>query len=209
MPTANDYNAYLNFVLYAVYGKMAEADGIMRRDGRGVRAVAAHLRKRLGTPAKTKTMWRGILLEPDRVQGHPGDYSIQPDPRLEFASWSTDKDVACWFARRDSVVSGFVSQQRPRVRGWMMKQKVVPGEILWWAKWDQIPTPTGTIPLLAAAAQHPYVEDPPQFDWNMGTQQEVIAEPIRAPIKVIPVEDAGCPSTAKLDATLTWPPFRK
>ncbi len=206
MPSHDDYNAYLNFVLYAVYGLMGEADSIMRRDGRGVRAVAAHLRRTQPLP-KTKTLWRGVLMEPEHLTKRGGSFLLKPDPRLKFTSWSTDKDVACWFARPDTFVSGYVKQCRPRVKGWMLKTTTETDKILWWHKWDPVPTPQGDLPLVFMAGHHPAIQDPSQLEWNLRTQKEVIAEPIRSDVSAIPVEKAGCPSTAKLDAKLTHPGF--
>lgn len=207
MPTNDDYNAYLNFVLYAVYGMMGDADTIMRRDAERVRRVAKELRRSLPTPPTSKTLWRGILIEQAHLEFRDDGIWLKPDPRLRFTSWSTDKSVACWFGRRDTFVSQFVAQQRPDVQGYMMKTKAGRETVLWSHEWDIIPTPRGPISLRVAAEFHPLI-NPDQFQWNVEKQREVITEPIAKTEQITPIGEVKCPTARVLDAKLTPPGVR-
>ena len=97
---------YVNFVLHAILGRLAEADTLMRLAGPQIRTVADNLsRARL---IETKPLYRGLLLDPD--------LPFMTDPKLTFLSWSEDRDVAVWFACPRSVVSEPLMQQNPKLR---------------------------------------------------------------------------------------------
>jgi len=196
VPTIEDWNVYVNFVILAVTGRMGEADAVMRQRGDAVRSMAMWLRTGApGWPGPGQalaayaekvtgaTLWRGLLLEPEKIKRKTKKGRslrvLQPDPQLTFLSFSFDRDVACWFADRESVISGYVAQQRPKATGWLARyDKARPRQILWISAWDAIPLPDGSgraIPLAAAAAQYPGLPAD-QFAWNLQTQREVILD---------------------------------
>jgi len=227
VPTIEDWNVYVNFVILAVTGRMGEADAVMRQRGDAVRSMAMWLRTGApGWPGPGQalaayaekvtgaTLWRGLLLEPEKIKRKTKKGRslrvLQPDPQLTFLSFSFDRDVACWFADRESVISGYVAQQRPKATGWLARyDKARPRQILWISAWDAIPLPDGSgraIPLAAAAAQYPGLPAD-QFAWNLQTQREVILDAEGIGPLVVEKPGDSCPPTAELDRRLAPPMF--
>jgi hypothetical protein len=201
MPTGAAYNAYINWVLYAVVGNMGGADNLMRQSGSGIRSVARHLQKT--RKPRLKTVYRGLLLDPEESESG----IIHQDPRLTFVSFSEDRDVACWFADPTSVMSSFVKEHRPRVEGWLMELKPKLSDVLFHHSWNPIVIPGGRgVRLEAAAAMHPEIIFD-QFEWNLKTQNEVILKPLRAGQPVEAYELSDCPDD--LDERFVVPSLRK
>jgi hypothetical protein len=187
MPSGPAYNAYINWVLYAVVGDMGAADNLMNQSGAGIRSVAKHLQKT--RKPRLKTVYRGLLLDPEEAKSRV----IDQDPRLTFVSFSEDRDVACWFADPTSVMSSYVKQIRPRVEGWLMDLKPRLSDVLFHHSWNPIKLPTGQNVLLEnAATMHPHITDD-QFDWNLNTQNEVILKPLRDGQSINAYELSDCP----------------
>src|SRR5579884_515040 len=163
---ARGYNGYVNWALYAILGRMGEADGIMQEYGSDIREVVRQLQRRHAP--MMRTIYRGVLVEPEELV----DGKLPPDPRLTFVSFSEDRDVACWFADPESFVSGFVKQQRPRVQGFVIEHKPKLEDILFHYSWGlAFPLPDGRKePLSVFAQMHPDI-DVRQFDWNLRTQK--------------------------------------
>lgn len=200
--TPDEYNYYTNWVLYAVLGKMREADSLMGAYGKHVRGMAKKLVKHLGVPARP--VYRGLLIEQQSV---PADRLVGALEGNTFVSFSEDKEVACWFAMRDSFVSEFVAQMRPGVVGWIAETWPDKKDVLYHWSWaERFPSPNGVgaIPLWSFARMHPDMI-PSQVEWNMRTQKEVILKPSKKPLKVAPVEGAGCPPVDKLNRRLKPP----
>jgi len=197
------YNGYVNWALYAILGRMAEADGIMEEYGPDVYDVVRFLQRKY--PPTFRPIYRGVLVEPDAVVGG----LLAPEPRVTFVSFSEDKNVACWFADPASFVSGYVKQQRPRVKGFILEHKPKLEDVLFHYSWGlAFPMPNGrTAPLSVFAQMHPDIIVP-QFDWNLRTQKEVIVKPIKHPLPVSPIETWSCPPTNELDKRYTPPMFR-
>jgi hypothetical protein len=203
-PSPDDFNVYITFVVYAVTGIMAQADVVMQRHAGAVRRVARWLMEK--QPVTVGTLYRGVLIEPGRVK--KGRLTHEQERR--FVSWTEDRDVACWFAAPDSIVSELVIQMRPDSRPYLIEKKVPKDKVLWHHEWTQIPVPgIGPISLTGAAAIHPEI-DHGQFDWNVGTQKEVITEapaPTGQRFKLEPVGEDTCPETDELDARFAYPPY--
>lgn len=71
---------YVNFALHAIYGKLGEADTIMRGAAGPIRCVADHLAEKITVaPAP---LYRGLLLDPK--------VPFAPDPKATFLSWSEE-----------------------------------------------------------------------------------------------------------------------
>lgn len=202
-PSPASINLYINWVLYAVLGRTAEADNLLRKHRAQVYAMARWLEKR--RRPKVRELFRGVLLEPREVR----DGLVYPDPRLTFLSFTEDFDVACWFADPASIISGHVRDLRPGVEGWILKHRPQRSEILWHYSWDEIPVDGRSIPLVAAGAHHPHVmEELSQLAWNIQTQREVILKPLPEGTPVTAYELEACPDTEDLDRRLAHPLFR-
>lgn len=205
MPSDDDLNHWLNFVLYAVVGRMNEADQLMRSYGPGIERTAKWMMQQ--RPVRLPPLWRGVLLEPGEVVG--GHWMVH-QPERTFISYSEDRDVACWFADPRSVISRFVAARRPGVRGYVSGGKIDRDKVLWHHQWREVPLPgLPPINLLRAGAMHPDI-DPHQLAWNIQTQSEVIVSaPKRRETKfhVDPVSKIECGEIEELDARYTYPPF--
>jgi hypothetical protein len=183
---------------------MAEADALMRDHGPGIRRMARWLMAE--RPVRIGALYRGLLIEPSQVDRH----WLEHEPARTFTSWSEDKEVACWFADPQSIISDFVRFQRPNVRGYLSKGKGNRDRVLWHHDWVDIPVGGGrTLNLAVAAGMHPGI-DHGQFLWNIQTQSEVIVDAPKRPgtkIAVEPIEKEKCGDIEELDARLTYPPF--
>jgi hypothetical protein len=214
----------VNFALYMVLGNLRGADWLMEEHGTQIRRVARRLREHLGVPRRP--CYRGILVEPEEI---PDDRMVLPqEETMQFSSWSEDKDVACWFADRDSVMSApvhplSITVQRPRVQGWVMELQPKKSDVLFHHSWaDRFPSPDGraTMPLAQIAragavgiaqgmAQAGMPVQPEnvasQIEWNLRTQQEVVIGKVSDKVRAVPHADSSCAPTRQLDERLGWP----
>jgi hypothetical protein len=181
----DDFNRYVNFVLYAVLGRMAEADGMMRRYSASIERVAARFAERF--PVAPAPIYRGMLLDPSEP--------LQLDPRLTFLSWSEDRDVACWFASPDSVISAPLTMCKPTLRGALLTLPE-PHRVLFHHTWGR------GWARLALAHPHMGCDGARQIAWSLRTQREVITAPFELPAAEW---DPASPPVAELDRRLTPP----
>lgn len=188
---------WINFVLYAVVGRLREADTLLAEFGDEIRLAAKQAARDFAVPDDAP-LFRGVLLEPDQVKSG----RVKRDGR-PFASFSEDRDVACWFSDPDAIISQFVLQQRPGVAGYVTEAKARgKREMLWHYSWAD-----KGIPLAMAAQAHPDIPEG-QFNWNVETQAEVIlTAPEKGTFTVVEREGVDCPSTVDLDDRFTFPPF--
>jgi len=185
---------YLNWLLYAIYGHLAEADLLMRGYGDSIRRVADALRAKY--PIEERTLYRGVLLDPEQPFG--------PDPQYMSVSWSEDVEVARWFALRDSFMSRPLVEQRPQVRGYILAGRPA-ARVLFHYSWRRaFAIPPERLALLSLGR-----EASRQIAWSLRTQCEVITEqpaelPIPQPVELVP----GAP-IAELDRQYTpsWMPL--
>ena len=179
-----DSNYWINFVLHAVYGKLAEADGIMRSFGARVRSFADKLETVMPIDSR-KPIYRGVLLDPTKP--------YRTDPKLMFLSWSEDPLVARWFASPDSVISVPVAKRHPNYRGYMFALEAPRSRVLFHYSWVKPDV------FAAFALQHPLMrhEGQRQIRWSLETQHEVITEPVIG-LTPVPVE----PVTREIDRRL-------
>jgi hypothetical protein len=187
----NDHDArniYINFVLYAVLGKMAEADGLMRKHGNAIYQVADVLAR---VPFEVRPIYRGMLLDPA--------VPYQPDKRLTFQSWTEDRDVARWFASTRSYVSGPLAKHNPKLRAHIAKREH-PGRVLFHYGWF------GHMELASLAMMHPHMgtEGARQIAWSLVSQSEVITVPhdleperVDEPHDVARLDEQLCPPWLK------------
>lgn len=187
-PSNNDVNAYLQWVLFAVYGMLGYADGMIREHGDSIRRVAAWLRATM--PVKPGTVYRGLLLDPSLLRASDG--LVDVDPNYTFLSYTEDKNVACWFADRESTISKSVADRYADASGYIAKRRPRQADILFHYSWGLgFPLAGRRIPLWVIATQDPRM-DPRQIEQWLKTQQEVILEPVTKPYAVTPFEDE-CP----------------
>lgn len=165
MPDDASLSLYINFVLCAVYGRLREADAIMKKYGQVVRDVADFINRKLGIPSKP--IYRGMLLDPTVPFKH--------DPQLTFLSWSEDHDVARWFASKRSTISDYVLHCRPTVRGYIVTLPKPTTRVLFHFSWARLFNGLSDL-----AREHPLMgeEGKRQIAWSLKTQQEVITDPV-------------------------------
>lgn len=200
---ARGYNGYVNWALYAVLGRMAEADGIMEQYGPDIYDVVRYFQKK--RPPTIRCLFRGVLVEPEVIVAS----TLPPEPRVTFVSFSEDRNVACWFADVESFVSGYVKQQRPRVEGFVIEHTPKLEDILFHYSWGlAFPLPDGRRAPLSVFAQMHSDIDVRQFDWNLRTQKEVILKPFARALPVTPHADWSCPPSEELDNRFVPPAFR-
>lgn len=159
-----DADFYLNFVLFAVGGKMSEADAMMRTFAGSIQRAADQLCAE--RPFEVKPIYRGMLLDPA--------LTFKPDPRLTFQSWTEDRGVAEWFASTDALISEPLAEANPRLRGFVAELPRPRARVLFHHSWAKL------IDLPALAAMHPQlgVNIARQIEWAVATQHEVITEPV-------------------------------
>jgi len=188
-------NYYVNWLLYAVVGRMQEADGLLEKYQSEIYEFAGVLNRLY--PVALEPLWRGVLVEPTEVVNG----KLAPDPRLSFVSFSRDYGVAEWFADTKSIMSGYVKQIRPSVEGYIASVVPKVDDVLFDAEWAR----RGMLStfLSEAANMHPHI-DGEQFCWNVRTQSEVIVKPQDA-LKVVRYSSKN---TKALDEKYCMPQFR-
>lgn len=190
-------NLYINFLLYAIVGRMAEADSLLRKYKQKIYDAADHSLRGLNP---NFLAYRGILLHPSSVEQYGN--KIMSHEKLTFISFSEDKDVAHWFADPKSVMSSYVSTMDPGVRGYTIEAMFRTGDFLFVASAQ----PTLCKLLALAADMHPFIE-PSQLRWNLATQKEVIVKPNYDHF-LVKLYESSPEETKRLDAKLTHPAFR-
>jgi hypothetical protein len=209
IPSAQAFNLYLNWVIYAVEGSLGSADSLMSRFPAEIESIAALLRAIM--PLELPKLYRGLLLEPHEAASG----FLQKDPRVTFVSFSESQQVACWFADPQSIVGGSLYEQRPNVEGYIVKRRPKLSEVLSHHRWLRsfpLPDRSGKkLIRLDLAVEAPRIVPPggpnaDQFAWNIQTQEEVIVKPFDEALKLVPRNFVGCPSTEELDQKLTYPP---
>lgn len=198
-PSPKAWNAYATWVLFAIIGRLAEADAIMRAHRPDIEAVARYLQAR--APVEPRLLYRGLFLDPREVR----DGFVKPDTRVGSVSFSEDRGVACWFADRDSSISGEVARMYPSKRGYLVEHTPDVQDVLFHHTWHELPgspyPPGADLTTLArrTPALAPLAD---QFDWALRTQAEVIVKPMRVNLRVTPIADAGCDDTESLERRL-------
>lgn len=181
-----EVDLYINFVLHAIYGRLGEADQLMRVAGTNIQRVAGVLRQK--HPIEPKPIYRGMLLDPDQ--------HFELDGRLTFLSWSEDRDVACWFADPRSTISAPLAESNPKLRGHLVTL-AASTRVLFHHSWAQAFGNLATLALM-----HPFMgeEGRRQIEWSLQTQQEVITGPIAG---ITPKLVDNAPSLFDLERKLT------
>lgn len=181
---------YINFVLHAVYGRLAEADCLMRLHGAAIRDVADALRER--HPIDERPLYRGMLLDPDLGLG----------THFPFVSWSEDRDVARWFGDPRSYISEPFRAYHPEAQGYMLAIDAPRSRVLFHYTWAEV----FGAPLGFLAYLHPSMgrEGSRQIEWSIATQREVITEPIDG-LEAVPLDPVPDTAISELDRKLCPP----
>jgi len=197
--TPQDMNIYLSWLIPVIMGQLQEADTIAYNYQRNLYKVATLLQQKNRQPVRR--LYRGILLEPEQAEsGYVGMHSDLP----QSVSFTEDRDVACYFAVPDTIMSSFMTQTRPRVQGYIIEHTPQRADILWHYRWNPIVLKHARIDIRVAARQHPLIQDPGQFEFLVDTQREVILKPTTQPLPITPVGDS-CPDTEELNRRFTPP----
>jgi hypothetical protein len=204
VPGDQDIAYYVAFVQHFVLGKMNVADSIYQQKGQAIDGVAAYLRR--AAPPKKGPLYRGWMIEPEKVVA--GKIAVDHPIPISF---SRDRGVACFFADPRTTISAFISQLRPRARGYVMRLTGWnASQVLWTYEWnDQVPAPgwggmpLGSITALALPGKLSLSEhDTRVVDRNVREQKEVILKPLpkSAKTQLEPLAKADCPPTGVLNA---------
>lgn len=182
MATKDGLNLYVNFLLYAIAGAMGAADEIMRQYGAVIRETAAELlpREPIGK------VYRGVLVDPQYVT----DGVLAPDTRFTFVSYSRNRDVARWFADRDSFISEYFKLFN-NPQGYLAECEPAHSDVLFCAA-----TQPRLVRLLKEAAQYHLSLPADQIVWNLDVQDEVI---LLQDARTLRVEPYSPCDTAELD----------
>lgn len=193
-----DINSYFTFVLYAVYGKLAIADQLLRLYHEEIYATADAMRRQFG-PATLPKLYRGLVVDAQDVDGEV----LKPQLDVEFVSFSEKRDCAEWFADPRSIMNEYMLEHKPLARGYLIEHQAKPEDVLYHWSWAHKPV-GGGVTLAFAARMHPQI-DVSQFMWNNSTQHEVLVKPVGDMI-ASPYESTR---TAELDELFTHPKFKK
>ena len=167
-----EVSTYVRFVIYAVLGKMAEADDFYDQNKAVIHKVATAIRERTKLVVPS-LLYRGLLLK-----RKPQTPFLPPDPRgfMPWISTTENKGVACYFANPSS------SMAPPDYMGFDLGKEgviaLIPGDarrVLWCHHYRHIPLSNGmTLDLFEYAKNTLSPEYFHQFTHNALTQQEYI-----------------------------------
>lgn len=164
MEQVDSVSLYLNFALYAVLGRLQEADYLLRVRGHDIHRMATMLRN--NRPFATTPLHRGILME---------DAASFDASGRAFTSWSESEEVATWFADPRSMINEPITMMNPNAQGFMMSVDSSDDlAVLFHYSW------AADLDLPRLGRVHPLVgeEGARQIEWSLATQQEVITEPL-------------------------------
>ncbi len=186
-----DINFYINWALYAVLGRLGDADTIMRHAGDSVRRIAAEIAA--DCPVDPAPLYRGMLLDPA--------LPFTADPKLTYLSWSEDRDVALWFACPRSVVSEPLAQMKPQLRSYVAELPAPRSQVLFHHSWASALGGLACFALINPLMGQGGKE---QIEWSLRTQREVITAPV-ADLQPTRVSDLDSTTLEALERRLSPP----
>lgn len=116
---------YMNFILNALAGR--NPDGYFKKHEMEIMSYLEILQREF--PIPTETIYRGILLDPNR------DLVLKPIPYITFISFSSELQVAKNFADMLHPMSTFVRMKNPEYEGYLIEHTPEPSEILFHYSW--------------------------------------------------------------------------
>ena len=210
-PPTSSIDAYKRFVVAAILGQIGFSDSLIQQFKSEIYSVAAYVQHIDLQPIKR--LYRGLLIEPYNVRGNR---PTQPE-QGGFASFTENKDVACWFALPESWIGETLAQGRPNVVGWIAEHTPQSTEIIFHYKQVKIvndlpgPSLVNFARMLAQSLDpaRTATEGPDwamaQIGWNLNTQEEVILKK-GIPLRIKRVETYGCPDVLSLDKRFRYRP---
>jgi hypothetical protein len=154
-----------------------------------------------------------VLLDPKVGTGA----ELLPRPTQTFESWSEERDVATWFALKDSVMNKELFKANPTHEGYLAKCNPENDQILWRHSWkptleyhmqSHCDPKTNTIEKIIAYLakdRDEAVQHISQAVWTQLTQQEVILLPRQAIGTYFPIDSLPHLTTAELDIKYNIP----
>jgi len=204
-------NVYKQFIVAAILGQISAADSIIRQYRSDIYRVAAYLQQL--DPQAIDVVFRGLLIEPGQVRGGK---PLQPEIG-EFASYSEDLQVACWFAIPNTWIAGTLVEGRPNVVGWIGEHVPKASEIIFHHNQtktvNDLPGPSlvdfarmlaSNLDPARTAAEGPDWAMA-QIGWSLNTQQEVILKK-DTPLRLTRVEEYSCSAVEPLDKRFRYRP---
>jgi len=202
-PSLKASENYKIFIALAVVGKQKEADAWLHSNKRHIERVARYLRSEM--PVNPQKVYRGILLPAGEKKFKvAGKYQQQ-----EYVSFTENLDVACWFARKESLIAPDLNYE---VDGYIIEYQPENKEILFHHSWlDPKSGQVGDLPgrivydllLLTDSSSGQAIAE---LYWNLRTQEEVIARPPSQELEIINLNDYNCPPAEQLDKQLFYRP---
>lgn len=205
-PSFEDFVTYKHFVVCAVVGLQQQADQFIRQYRARISRVAAHLRTTM--PLTINPLYRGLLLDPASVIGDKISGRYQG---AEYASFSEDLNVACWFAGHSTFISEEKMKSTPTAVGYIAMYTPKIDEILFhysWADWLNNQHPNLYVVGMQAIAPQAQMDPQDlvyQLQWNLKTQKEVSTK-VPTSLTIKRATDMNCPSDEDLDVQFTIRP---
>lgn len=124
---------YIEFVCKALLGgNPKETDSFLEKNKDAIYETAKLMHEK--HPIESKTLYRGILLEPQ----YSKNLVLDPMPNVKYLSFSESKDLALTFADTEDFMSQFVMERRPESRGYLIEYKPDLDEILFHYSWFDV-----------------------------------------------------------------------
>ncbi len=121
------YWEFVFSVMHVLHG--INADSYYRSHRREIDIMAAYFVKEYG-PTSGGTAWRGIIVDPSRIHNR----KINHDPRMNFVSFSEDKQIAISFGDIDNALWG-EKEKYPNDKGYLITSTWRPELLLFHWKW--------------------------------------------------------------------------
>jgi len=185
----HDINRYVTFVLHAILGKYDEANALMIFSGSAIRRGAEDFAAKY--PFPTVPIYRGLL--------HDSAMPVPTVPRRLYLLWSTDPDVARWFACPRSTVNASRARLNPKLRGHIAELPAPQSRVLFHHSWAKV---LGVCSCLSLAPPPPGTER--QIEWALRTQRLVITEPVDG-LALECVGDLDAGTLESLESRLSMP----
>lgn len=210
-PPQHHIDVYKRFVVAAILGQIGFADTLIQQFRSEIYSVATYVQHI--DPQPIKRLYRGLLIEPSNVRGNKPIQSEQG----EFASFTENRDLACWFALPDTWIAETLAQGRPNVVGWISEHMPQSTEIIFHYEQTKMVNDLPGPSLVDFARMLANSLDPvrtategpdwamAQIGWNLNTQEEVILKK-GIPLRLKRVETYGCPSVLSLDKNFRYRP---
>lgn len=175
------------FVAVAIHGLAREADSLLSAHKAKIYQVARKYSMKL---PRRMTLYRGILLDLSNIEKADDNLVIKEHLPFEYISFTENPEVARWFASTDAYLSSYVVNQRPDVKGYVIKYEASPRDVIF--HYSLLVNPIKTFNLkfvLTNFIANGFGGDLTQFFHNLNTQSEVILKPTNHKFELIPYDE--------------------